>query len=91
MSDHDLMVDEMVSRAATSRESLYTHGWRTYRDGGRLSLRPDPIIAAGFNDAKYRVEVLRDRIDWSAERHGDDWETDEQVGWQRAETDRDAV
>jgi hypothetical protein len=47
-------------------------------------------MVAGFNDAKHRVEALRDRIDWSAERHDDDWEVDEPVSWKRAETDRDS-
>jgi len=90
MSDHDLMIDELTSRCNMARESLYTIGWRTYRDGGLLRRNADPHMVAGFNDAKHRVEALRDRIDWSAERHDDDWEVDEPVSWKRAETDRDS-
>ena len=89
MSDHDLMIDELLCRGAMAREGLYTYGWRLYRDGGNLPRNADAYMLAGFRDAQHRVELLRDRIDWSAERAGDDWEIDEPVSFRRSETDRD--
>jgi len=90
MSDHDLMIDELTSRCNMARESLYTIGWRTYRDGGLLRRNADPHMVVGFNDARHRVEALRDRIDWSAEIKYDNGVIDEVCGFRRAETDRDS-
>ena len=88
MSDHDMLVDELVSRAAMCREGMYTYGWRLYRDGRDLMPTADPYVVAGYNDAKHRVEALRTDISWSA-KVADNYEQDEAVGFRRVETDRD--
>ena len=71
MSDHDLLIDELVTRAAMAREGLYTIGWRTYRDGGTLPRNADPYMQRGYDDAQHAVKACCRYIWWSEHRDGE--------------------